>query len=133
MDHYGTENDGKSHNIIWFFENWINHVVHESRTEIGDRPSSTVRNYFYRSSFPEEYQTVIYINKFERDYRGTFLEYEFLQAFPISITSMPVSYESSQILRCTVSFAYTRYLLTRKQYDLGADSIPEPSSKFFTY
>jgi hypothetical protein len=32
-----------------------------------------------------------------------------VKAFPLSINSMLVSYDSSQLLKCTVSFTYSRY------------------------
>ena len=32
-----------------------------------------------------------------------------MKAFPLSINSMLVSYDSSQLLKCTVSFTYSRY------------------------
>ena len=37
------------------------------------------------------------------------LTYTFIDAFPRAISSMPVSYEASDLLKCTVSFSYTRY------------------------
>ena len=40
------------------------------------------------------------------------LVYKFMNAYPISIDSMPVSYDSSQLLKCTVSFTYSRYVIT---------------------
>jgi hypothetical protein len=39
--------------------------------------------------------------------------YQFINAYPISINSMPVSYDASQLLKCTVSFTYSRYVITR--------------------
>ena len=42
---------------------------------------------------------------------GPDIEYEFLDAFPVAINSMPISYDTSQLLKCTVSMAYTRYIL----------------------
>jgi hypothetical protein len=36
--------------------------------------------------------------------------YSFFNAFPVSVGSMPVSYESSQLLKVTVSFTYDRYI-----------------------
>lgn len=92
--------------IINFFERWISYCVGEnSQTTLDDR------NYFYRVNFPDDYQTdSLYITKFERDYSSTALEYKFVRAYPISIASMPVSYDSSQLLKCTVSFSYTRYV-----------------------
>ena len=39
------------------------------------------------------------------------LEYRFLNAYPISINSMPVTYDGSQLLKCTVNFNFSRYLM----------------------
>lgn len=91
--------------IINFFERWISYCVGE------DLQSDLLkREYFYRVNFPEDYQTDnLYITKFERDYQSQ-LEYKFIGAYPISIASMPVSYDSSDLLKCTVSFSYIRYV-----------------------
>jgi hypothetical protein len=68
-------------------------------------------NFSYRVNFPKDYKSTIYINKFEKDHTGKVLQYRFINAYPISINSMPVSYESSQLLKCTVSFTYSRYIV----------------------
>jgi hypothetical protein len=102
---YGA--DTGNYNVLWFFESWIAYIMNESNVD----PSN---NYFYRTNWPVNYQSpALYINKFERDYKGKFLQYRFLKAYPISISSMPVSYDSSQLLKCTVSFTYTRYIINR--------------------
>lgn len=106
----------RDYKIIDFFENWIAYISGED-----DILEQEYTNYNYRFSFPKDYKTDnLYITKFERDYTES-LEYQFINAFPISINSMPVSYESSQILKCTVSFSYVRYIL-RHQFikDLNA-------------
>ena len=87
---------------IKFFETWIGYIVNEQDSA---RP-----NYFYRVNFPRQYQTIIMIRKFERDYKQPSLEYEFLNAYPISINAMPVTYEAAQTLKCTVNFNFSRYL-----------------------
>ena len=87
---------------IKFFETWIGYIVNEQ--------NSQNLNYFYRVNFPKQYQTTIYINKFERDYKGRNLVYEFLNAYPISINAMPVTYEAAQTLKCTVNFNFSRYI-----------------------
>ena len=55
--------------------------------------------------------------KFERDYNPDFnpmtLEYNFVKSFPISITSMPVTYNGSDLLRCSVGMTYIRYTVDR--------------------
>ena len=68
-------------------------------------------NYYYAARYPEEYRTNLHITKFERSYEqnGSNMKYTFVDAFPISISAMPVSYDSSNLLKCTVGFTYLRY------------------------
>ena len=106
--------------IINFFENWMAFIANEQRTRDArtDSISEDTRSYSYRMNFPEQYQSTIYINKFEKDIAAAdgsgekYLTYCIHKAFPISINSMPISYEASQILKCTVSFTYSRYLIS---------------------
>ena len=108
VDH--GRNDG-NYNVLWFFEKWMQYIANEE-----DARNLTGRNFYYRARYPEDYYTdELYINKFERDLKGQYLQYKFMQAYPISINSMPISYESSDLLKCTVSFTYTRYLTARSQ------------------
>lgn len=94
------------YNIIYFFENWMSFIVDEQPIRGIEQ-----ENYYYTVNFPETYRTTIFIKKFEKDYSGRVLEYRFLNAYPINIDSMPISYESSQLLKCTVSFNYSRYVV----------------------
>ena len=50
------------------------------------------------------------ITKFERDHLNP-LTYEFIRSYPLSITSMPVSYDGSSLLKCSVSMTYVRYII----------------------
>jgi len=47
------------------------------------------------------------------DRRKNVMNYSFIGAFPQTITSMPVSYNQPDILRCNVSFSYIRYVAER--------------------
>lgn len=114
--------------IIRFFENWISYIVDEQfTTRRGTRPGIEDPNYYYRVNFPEGstgYKAdALYIVKFEKDYSGQVLQYRFLKSYPISISSMPVSYDSSSLLKCTVSFTYSRYLMTNELLDIMPESI----------
>ena len=109
--------------IINFFERWIGYIVNEGDATGYLNQNKSANNYFYRVKFPQGdpeepngysgYQTSIYIKKFEKDYNRV-LEYKFLQAYPISIDSIPVTYDTSQLLKCTVNFNFSRYLLETK-------------------
>ena len=52
------------------------------------------------------------VTKFERNYQNS-LTYSFVRAFPVSISSMPLTYDASALLKITVSMSYIRYYLGR--------------------
>ena len=125
-----------NYKIINFFERWISYCAGEN-----DQDKLDDKNYFYRVPFPDDYQvSELYITKFERTaqprigknidtnaaYTGSVLEYKFIRAYPLSIASMPVSYDSSQLLKCTVSFSFVRYV--RKMVKIDKSKEPRPST-----
>lgn len=148
--------DRKGYTPIYLFEQWISYIVGEEQAEGLQTP-----NYFYRVNYPKNYRVDFELHKFERDYdltslgspitsKGTggssggnsaltsyknYLKYRFKSAFPISIASMPVSYDSSQYLKCTVSFTYSRYIVTREPNNLtsiGNPVVGKPNNQFST-
>jgi len=95
---------------IRFFEAWIKFIVNETITADANQGSSKDPNFFYRVRYPDDYNKAsINITKFERNYGAT-ISYDFIKCYPIAITSMPVSYDASSLLKCTVSFTYMRYI-----------------------
>jgi len=99
---------------IRFFESWMRFVTGESGTRTDGETRELVNpGYHYRMNFPESYRCErgLKIVKFERDYKNS-LEYEFIGAYPIAVSSMPVGYDSSSLLKCTVSMTYLRYVIT---------------------
>tara|TARA_B100000085_G_scaffold201288_1_gene184815 strand:+ start:244 stop:990 length:747 start_codon:yes stop_codon:yes gene_type:complete len=96
----------KDYDNLLFFENWIKFIVNETQPN-----RALTDSYNYRANFPKDYKTNIYIRKFEKDYKGRSIYYIFNNAYPISINQMPLSYDASQILLCTVNFNFTRYLV----------------------
>jgi hypothetical protein len=94
---------------IRYFEAWMRYISGEQVSG-----AEKVSN-FYRIRYPNDYKSpIISIVKFERNTgtkeKANKMEYKFINAFPLSISSMPVSYESSQLLKVTVSFTYDRYV-----------------------
>ena len=126
--------DGGRYSPIKFFEEWIDYTTGASTSNENQLISG---NYFYRMQYPEKYMaTGLTVRKFERDTRHydiqsvpdpsdpsrakdplkpqdgkNNLTYKFVNAYPIAISSMPVSYDSSSVLKCTVSFTYIRYYI----------------------
>ena len=106
------------YSVLKFFETWISWIVGEDQLT-----EQSNYNYNYRVKFPSDYRVDMHIQKFERDYKK-YVEYTFIGAYPISITSMPVSYDSSQLLKCTVSFTYTRYFLGNVSVNPNSQTTP---------
>jgi|TARA_B100000085_G_scaffold4802_1_gene4346 hypothetical protein len=114
---------------IRVFETWMKFISQESsekpQPERGNI-TSAYDNYFYRFQYIDEYSASgLHVTKFEKSSygKGQYLRYDFVKSYPISISSMPVSYESSNLLKCTVSMAYIRYVLN-KVADPGAPGNP---------
>jgi len=98
---------------IRYFEAWLSYITNET----GGTHSE---EFHYRMRFPNMYKGQLEITKFEKNLeakrgsadrirRAIPLTYTFINAYPISISSMPVSYDASSLLKCNVSFTYSRY------------------------
>lgn len=97
------------YNIIKFFENWMSFIA--SPNGWGRAIEESGSQASFRFHYPSNYKCNIYIQKFEKDPKSkSSFAYRFVNAFPFDITSMPVSYDSSDILKCSVTFAYDRYI-----------------------
>ena len=99
--------DADNYLPIRTFESWIGGIVNGN----DDKGNLVNPYYYYTALYPDDYRKDICITKFERSYGidGSNIKYTFVKAFPISISSMPVSYDSSNLLKCTVGFTYLRY------------------------
>jgi len=97
---------------IRFFEAWMNYIAGTSTSENVQNPT-----YSYRVKFPSDYQrgSSLEITKFEKNLdsrrKTKLLTYKFVNCFPLAINTMPVSYDASNLLKCTVGMAYTRYFI----------------------
>ena len=126
------------HTAIKLFENWMSYIVGE---QFATSPNIKDSNYFYRVRYPELYTTdmrnggALYISKFEKDYADTdskkSLQYQFIKSFPLSIVTMPVSYEASQLLKCTVNFTYSRYTIDQETVKDTVKPVQETINPFF--
>ena len=136
--------DAKNYWPIKFFEEWISGIVNE------DQDDAKNQNYFYRVKYPDDYvATGLKVIKFEKDHHdqtrdikwtrgarsykirsgsGSQIEYEFIRSYPRSITSMPLSYDGSSLLKCSVQMTYMRYVVnTLKGRTTGFDPFQQAS------
>jgi len=111
--------DSQNYLPIRFFEAWKTYIMNED----GNSEYSSSHN--YRVRYPDEpgsgyTASGLTITKFERDYMNT-LRYEFIKSYPISVNSMPVSYDTSGLLKCTVSMTYLRYIVAQTRPFMSAE------------
>ena len=116
------------HIILEVFESWMTYI-----NPITNAKRSV--NAYGRFNYPEDYKEILHITKFERD---TFLDelpakttppqlprksttrltsYEFVNVWPTNMTSMRVAYGDTNVLRCSVQFAYDRFFTTFNYLD----------------
>ena len=121
--------DAGNYTPIMFFETWMNEIVNENQRE------ALESTYNYRIKYPDEYvASGLKVIKFEktgnssrdsrkrnRNYVGGQLEYTFVRSYPRSITSMPVSYDGSSLLKCSVQMTYLRYVVNHYTGSGGAN------------
>ena len=101
----------KKYNVIEFFEGWIDFISGVGRNGAPTDYKATPIG--YRMSYPKEYKSSIYLTKFEKDLQDKQMQYTFVDAFPVSVNSTPVSYAESEVMRYSVSFSYVRYVRER--------------------
>ena len=145
--------DANKYFPIRFFEKWMRYVTDEDNLADTQRGTSagidnTSPSYHYRMRYPDGTNGYrvdgVKIIKFERDHKQS-LTYTFVKAYPIAVNSMPVSYDTSNLLKCTVSMSYIRYFIgdtcgeptetpditpsTQKPDTKPSSDVPEPIKK----
>jgi hypothetical protein len=116
--------------VLKFFEFWMNFV-----SGGGSFPAAinAASNGFRRFNYPKYYKnSQVYIKKFERDYLlggKTSINYQFINAFPKSITSIPVSYGPTDLMKITVTMNYDRYLYGKEISNSPSQEIQETTEK----
>jgi len=98
------------HVIIEVLEKWMNYI--------NPVPASkqTSLSAFSRFRYPDKYKEVIHVTKYERSTfskspgsKPGMFHYEFVNVWPINLTSMRVNYGGSDVLKCSVQLSYDRY------------------------
>ena len=127
--------------MIRIFEEWMN-FINPIYTSTGQSiPNAQGSGYgtsknrpdYFRLRYPDDYKRILSITKFERDFlkdstkspgrtgsnfnTQTTLTYRMIDAFPVNITSIPVTYEGSVITKSRISFLYSRYVIERTRGD----------------
>ena len=100
----------KDYTLLTIFEGWMDYITSGAERDVDDLQ----KPFYRRLKYPDTYKvSSMYISKFEKNAdRG--ITYQFINAFPKSITPIPVTYGSADLLKVSVSFNYDRYIVNRK-------------------
>ena len=89
------------------FEGWMDYISAGADIDINEQA------FYRRFKYPDDYKcNTMTITKFEKNIQRT-LSYSFKNAFPKTITSLPVTYGAADLLKVTVTFNYDRYTVNR--------------------
>jgi hypothetical protein len=95
----------RDYKMLNFLEGWMEYISSGNRAI-----SQTQDSYFVRMQYPRSYKIdTVRIFKFDRDYKRE-IEYNFKGFFPENISSVPVTYMNSDVLKVSASFVYDRYI-----------------------
>lgn len=90
-----------------FIEHWMEFIAS------GSNANPSRDGYHFRMRYPRDYKSdMTKIIKFDRDYNVE-IEYNFFGLFPLSLNSIPVSYNGSDTLKMSAIFNYERYVCGR--------------------
>jgi len=96
----------EDYTLLKIFEGWMEYIS-SGATQV----NSGNRAFYRRMRYPDNYKcNTLFISKFERNYKRS-LRYQFVNAFPKSMGSVPVSYKSADLLKVTISFNFDRYIV----------------------
>lgn len=121
---------GREYYVIKFFEGWMAYIANQN--------FDTIQNptYDYRVKFPETYYApAMTLQKFERNFgsqsdeaKPTPIKYEFYNAYPLNLNSIPLSYDGSEVLKCSVDFSFSRYKVVRSDYVPSSGQTSNPNA-----
>ena len=96
-----------NYKTLKFIEHWMEFIAS------GSNENPSVDGYYFRMRYPKDYKSnMTKIIKFDRDYNAE-IEYNFFGLFPLSLSSIPVQYSGSDVLKVNATFNYERYVCGR--------------------
>ena len=99
----------REYKVLRYFEAWMQ-LINPLHGQVGGKAHNQVMTLNY----PKDYKCTMSVVKFNKDYfrRGIgFVYYCFVRSWPLSISSIPVSYDSGSVLKLNVTFRYERYVM----------------------
>ena len=99
----------RDYKVLKYFEAWMQLInpLHGDTDGKADNQVMTL-------NYPKDYKCTMSVVKFNKDYfrrGGAYVYYCFVRSWPLSISSVPVNYDSGSVLKLNVTFRYERYVM----------------------
>ena len=99
----------RRYKVLKYFEAWMQ-LINPLHGQVGGKANNQITTLNY----PKDYKCTMSVVKFNKDYFRNgigFAYYCFIRSWPLSISSIPVSYDSGSVLKLNVTFRYERYVM----------------------
>ena len=99
----------KDYKVMKYFEAWTQLI-----NPLHGDTDGKANNQVMTLNYPKDYKCTMSVVKFNRDFfhrGGGYVYYCFVRSWPLSISSVPVNYDSGSILKLNVTFRYERYVM----------------------
>ena len=99
----------RRYKVLKYFEAWMQ-LINPLHGQVGGKANNQITTLNY----PKDYKCTMSVVKFNKDYFRIgigFAYYCFVRSWPLSMSSIPVSYDSGSVLKLNVTFRYERYVM----------------------
>jgi len=99
----------RNYRVLKYFEAWLQ-LINPLHGNVDGKASNQVMTLNY----PKKYKCNMSVVKFNKDYfrrGGAYIYYCFVRSWPLSMSSIPVNYDSGSVLKLNVTFRYERYVV----------------------
>ena len=99
----------RNYKVLKYFEAWLQ-LINPLHGDVDGK----ARNQVMTLNYPKKYKCNMSVVKFNKDYfrrGGAYVYYCFIRSWPLSISSIPVNYDSGSVLKLNVTFRYERYVM----------------------
>ena len=99
----------RRYKVLKYFEAWMQ-LINPLHGQVGGKANNQITTLNYL----KDYKCTMSVVKFNKDYfrrGGAYIYYCFVRSWPLSMSSIPVSYDSGSVLKLNVTFRYERYVM----------------------
>ena len=99
----------RNYRVLKYFEAWLQLI-----NPLHGQVDGKANNQIMTLNYPKKYKCNMSVVKFNKDYfrrGGAYVYYCFVRSWPLSISSVPINYDSGSVLKLNVTFRYERYVM----------------------